>query len=732
MVMASQQVHLQQQIESLDHLVHKLNEVCSFTDRIAIVNELPEVRDFFLKSPFLATFASSLELERDFVLKSVIAIGQGPIVFRGLNEILDPVKALENLLEILLQVEKSYKSLGGVIGYHLTLLKLIAAKRNPSELQAKNVRYLHPAGFEISKNTPFIDECLRWGIEHLHEIAEIYPVGGAGDRLNLSDVMTHEPLPAGLLNFCGRTLFERLFQDLQAREYLHYKLTKKNILTPVVLMTSHEKGNHQHILEICEEHHWFGRPKESIRCIVQPLIPVVTIEGNWCTTGPLQLTLKPGGHGVLWQVALETGIFNWLASQKRRKILIRQINNPIAAMDNGLLIFAGLGIKKNKFFGFASCGRLLNSPEGMDVLIEKHAKDGFEYCLTNVEYTEFENKGLKDTPLFSDSPYSTFPSNTNILFADIEEISRIAREHPFPGLLINMKSKASYIDKEGRGSFIESGRLEATMQNIADYIVEKSPSQLSEEKQRELKSYITFNHRRKTISVVKSLYVKDKPIQGTPEGCLYEILENYFDLFNNYCQFSIPPMPPLEEYLEKGPSFFVLLHPALGPMFNLIAQKIQCGTIASLSELQLEIADIEIKNLFLDGSFRVIAQNSMGKVNEEGYLVYAHDTSKCILRDVMIKNKGIDRQLTTIKDYWSNQPSRTEEMCIKLYGNGEFIAENIRFTGHHLIEVPDGQRIIALQDNEKIKFHSEPIKTSAPLFQYSFNQQNQVVLIPQR
>lgn len=46
-------------------------------------------------------------------------------------------------------------------------------------------------------------------------MGEIYPIGGAGDRLGLMDSDTGESLPAALLPYCGRSLLEGLIRDLQ-------------------------------------------------------------------------------------------------------------------------------------------------------------------------------------------------------------------------------------------------------------------------------------------------------------------------------------------------------------------------------------------------------------------------------------------------------------------------------------------------------------------------------------
>lgn len=48
-------------------------------------------------------------------------------------------------------------------------------------------------------------------------MAEMYPLGGAGDRLGLVDAVTGEPLPVAMLQYCGRTLLEGLIRDLQVR-----------------------------------------------------------------------------------------------------------------------------------------------------------------------------------------------------------------------------------------------------------------------------------------------------------------------------------------------------------------------------------------------------------------------------------------------------------------------------------------------------------------------------------
>lgn len=59
------------------------------------------------------------------------------------------------------------------------------------------------------------DLYLKNQLQGLPYLGEIYPLGGAADRLGLVDPDTGECLPAAMLPYCGRTLLEGLIRDLQ-------------------------------------------------------------------------------------------------------------------------------------------------------------------------------------------------------------------------------------------------------------------------------------------------------------------------------------------------------------------------------------------------------------------------------------------------------------------------------------------------------------------------------------
>ncbi len=81
----------------------------------------------------------------------------------------------------------------------------------------QEVRYRVPKGVDLAgeEGSGVGVAAAAQGLAALPFLAEIYPVGGAGDRLGLVDEATGECLPAAMLPYAGRTLMEVLIRDLQ-------------------------------------------------------------------------------------------------------------------------------------------------------------------------------------------------------------------------------------------------------------------------------------------------------------------------------------------------------------------------------------------------------------------------------------------------------------------------------------------------------------------------------------
>jgi len=645
-------------------LSDQLSKSTSIYEKNGLLDSHIKVREFLEAHSYLRPFFLGLSPECELALKQLIAIGQADRLFAGINETNIELDKLRDLLEKLVSIDHFYREIGGIAGYQATICELLKGRGE----EGSAAHYHSPNFVDITEETPFVKEAIEWGIDSMAEMGEIYPLGGAADRLHLVDQNTGVELPAAKLPFAGKSLLAHLIYDLEAREYLYTQKTGKKIVTPIAIMTSSEKNNSAHVLEIFEEANWFHRPKDSVRFFYQPLVPSVDENGNWCLLGPLRPLLKPGGHGAIWKLARDGGILNWFEKLGRKKALIRQINNPLAGLDYGLLAFTGYGCKKEKIFGFASCPRLLEAAEGVNVVVEK----GNEIVLTNIEYCDFAKFGIEDRPLKEGEPFSKFSSNTNILFADLKAISSAVETCPFPGLLINLK-KTSYTLASGEKKEGLVARLESTMQNIADVFVEEKGEGFSTQN-----TFVTYNKRNKTISTAKKAFVPGGPLKETPENCFYDLIMARRELLLK-CGVSLPPPYSKDEYLEKGPDCLFLYHPVLGPLYSTIAQKISGGKFSLGSELIVEMVHFKAVNLNLSGSLQVIAENPMGE-------------SLCILENVSIVNKGVD--WASSSPFWKMEKKNLESVKIILKGTSSFIARNVQLEGGSTYVVQDGEELL--------------------------------------
>nr|MBA3604077.1 UTP--glucose-1-phosphate uridylyltransferase [Parachlamydiaceae bacterium] len=544
---------IENKLATITTLVEKIKSVNSLKDKLAIVNSQGTVNDFLSKSLALNTLLQDLKPEYEYIVKVLIAIGQGPIFFSKIDLLSHPHESFLDLLNRLSEVETFYRALGGLAGYYHTVIALIDEKEKPQIEKFTNEHYYRPIGIDLSTDQIAQRAAVRWAIENLPLLAHICPIGGAGDRLKLLDENSQEPLPVAFLQVGGFSLLEGIVRDLQGIEFLYWKIFNKQLIVPLALMTSEEKNNDHHIKSLCEKLNYFNRKKESFRQFLQPLVPVITEEGNFALSSSLKLILKPGGHGVLWRLAIENNIFGWFESLGKKKLLVRQINNPVAATDAGIWALVGFGQHQHKAFGFLSCDRLIGAAEGMLAVKETSEADAFQYCLTNIEYTDFAAKGLTDSPKVEGSHYSAFPANTNILFADIAALSEAISSDPVPGMIVNMKSKFLHLDQNGNLKESRGGRLESMMQNIADSFIDKSSAKLNHEIQANLHSYIVYEKREKVISVTKNKFTPKKPINETPEGCFYDQICNAYDLLSNYCKILLPALQTPDNFMMHGP-----------------------------------------------------------------------------------------------------------------------------------------------------------------------------------
>ena len=71
------------------------------------------------------------------------------------------------------------------------------------------------------------------------------------------------------INIISLSLSLSLSLNCKAREFLYFKIYGKQCVTPVTIMTSAAKNNHEHITSLCERHEWFGRGRSSFQLFEQ-------------------------------------------------------------------------------------------------------------------------------------------------------------------------------------------------------------------------------------------------------------------------------------------------------------------------------------------------------------------------------------------------------------------------------------------------------------------------------
>ena len=313
-------------------------------------------------------------------------------------------------------------------------------------------------------------------------------------------------------------------------------------------MTSDAKGNHERVAELCAASCWFARGEANFTLFRQPMVPMVREgDGKWLVPRSCAPLMKPGGHGVIWKLMLDSGVFGWFKARGREAALLRQISNPLAGTDDTMLALAGEGLEKEgRAFGFASCERKVGASEGCNVVVEKTLPDGqgFSYCVSNIEYTEFDRLGIQDVCAASaagrgDRETSAFPANTNILYIGLDAIERKVRQGAnngylgahiiLPGMLINLSKTTTYIDEDtGREVAEKAGRLECTMQNIADSLGQVYPSPQGEHA--DLDTCLIYNGRSKVTSSAKKKrregVVTDAALRQTPDGSFLDLVRN--------------------------------------------------------------------------------------------------------------------------------------------------------------------------------------------------------------
>ena len=268
-------------------------------------------------------------------------------------------------------------------------------------------------------------------------------------------------------------------------------------------------------------------------------------------------------------------------------------------------------------------------------------------------------------------------------------MKKALEKSPLPGIVFNAKTKVPYLTEHGLKETL-GGRLESTMQNIADRITAQSPKE--EVSGKELKTFLLYGERGKTISVTKKEMKKGESLSETPQGAWLDKQKAAYDLFENECRFKLPPFPDA----------VITYSPSLGPLYSVIRQKVKNGALKKGSELAIEGEMIAIDGLDLDGSLKIMAPE--GRV---------------YLKNILVTNKGLNFRKKT--SFWEGT-SVLESLVIECEEHAEFWAENVTFNKPLHLIVPKGHRMIAKEVKGKLEFITKKLSKPSWEWEIGYNQ----------
>ena len=116
----------------------------------------------------------------------------------------------------------------------------------------------------------------------------------------------------------------------------------------------------------------------------------------------------------------------------------------------------------------------------------------------------------------------------------------------------------------------------------------------------------------------------------------------------------------------------------------------------------------------------------MGHLDQAGHLTYSHLTGKCVLKNVQIKNKGLDHLKS--QPYWKRSLVYKESCSIKMEGFSEFYAEDLLIEGDFSVIVKEGFRVTAYQDKGRVCLLEEKIEKPSWYWAYSIDENHEIIL----
>jgi hypothetical protein len=233
--------------------------------------------------------------------------------------------------------------------------------------------------------------------------------------------------------------------------------------------------------------------------------------------------------------------------------------------------------------------------------------------------------------------------------------------------------------------------------------------------QKNLSTFLALYDREKSISVTKKALITGQNAHETPECCLYDWYRACRRLLREVCSCTLPEEISLEQFIGQGPNLSFFFHPALGPFWEIIGQKVSSGRLFSGAEFELEIAELYLRNFSVRGSFRLLCDAVTGPVDQHGCRHLGTETGRARLENLSIENDGL--KSGPISAFVTRTVSRKSSCTIRLMGASELVAKDVTIRGDFSLIIPDGMRVTLRQAADGgVEITKEPLREHRPLY----------------
>ena len=103
--------------------IEKLKNAKTYLEKNLVLDREKKVYDFFSENQKINFLLEQLSQDEEYILKLMVLINQEHILF--CQEEIDLLKKLKALSDRLLEIEKFYSPIGGIVGYHNTFMYLL-------------------------------------------------------------------------------------------------------------------------------------------------------------------------------------------------------------------------------------------------------------------------------------------------------------------------------------------------------------------------------------------------------------------------------------------------------------------------------------------------------------------------------------------------------------------------------------------------------------------------------